>query len=333
MIFLEVSIKTKSRLRRYFKEKIMKRIGFIFIAFFLSFVVYAQEMAFPSDGVDIFGMLTLPENEEPKTICIIVPGSGPMDMDGNNVAGLKTDCYKLLAEKLQEGGIASFRYDKRSIGKSIPKNKDEVIIFDTMVNDVVSIIFGIKEMKQFEKIYLIGHSEGSLISILASKAEPVDGIISISGVGKNADELLIDQFQKQLSATIVKDAKKIIKSLKKGNIYKGDIPVLLQDLFSSVNQSYFISWFKYNPKKEISSIKIPCLILHGGSDSQVDPANSKLLKSGNKNARFKIIENMTHVLKEVKNSNEEQLTYIDSSYPIPKDLIDEILGFIKGNAK
>ena len=42
---------------------------------------------------------------------------------------------------------------------------------------------------------------------------------------------------------------------------------------------------------------------------------------------------MTHVLKEIKNSNEEQLTYIDSSYPIPKDLIDEILGFIKGNTR
>ena len=174
----------------------MRRIGFIFVALFLVFAVYAQEMAFPSDGVDIFGMLTLPENEELKTICIIVPGSGPTDMDGNNVAGLKTNCYKLLAEKLKEGGIASFRYDKRSVGKSIPKNKDEVIIFDTMVNDVVSIIFAIKEMKRFERIYLIGHSEGSLISLLASKAEPVDGIISLSGVGKNASELLIDQMQK-----------------------------------------------------------------------------------------------------------------------------------------
>ena len=307
----------------------MKRIGFIFAALFLSFLIYAQEIVFPSDGVDIFGMLTLPENEELKTICIIVPGSGPTDMDGNNIAGLKTDCYKLLAEKLQEGGIASFRYDKRSVGKSIPKNKDEVIVFDTMVNDVVSIIFGIKEMNQFEKIYLIGHSEGSLISILASKAEPVDGIISVSGVGKNADELLIDQIQKQLAAPVVKDAKKIIKSLKKGNIYKGDIPVLLQSLFNPANQSYFISWFKYNPRREISSIKIPCLIVHGSIDSQVDPANSKLLKSGNKNARFKIIENMTHTLKEIKNSNEEQSTYIDPSYPIPRALIDEILEFIK----
>ena len=308
----------------------MKRIGFIFVALFLVFAVYAQEMAFPSDGVDIFGMLTLPENEELKTICIIVPGSGPTDMDGNNVAGLKTNCYKLLAEKLKEGGIASFRYDKRSVGKSIPKNKDEVIIFDTMVNDVVSIIFAIKEMKRFERIYLIGHSEGSLISLLASKAEPVDGIISLSGVGKNAGELLIDQFQKQLATPVVKDAKKIIKSLKKGNIYKGDIPVLLQSLFNPANQSYFISWFKYDPKKEISSIKIPCLILHGGADSQVDSSNSKLLKSGNKTAKFKIIENMTHVLKQIKNSNEEQATYIDPSYPIPQDLIDEILGFIKG---
>ena len=308
----------------------MKKISFILFLVCLAFAMYGQEVVVHSDGVDIYGMLIAPQGA--LSVCIIVPGSGAIDMDGNNLAGLKTDCYKLLAENLAEGGVASFRYDKRGVGKSVIDKKDE-IIFDTGVSDVAKIIATFKEMNRFTNIYLIGHSEGSLISILASKLEAVSGIVSVSGVGKNAGNFLVDQMQKQLSATIVKEVRKIIKSLQKGQLYKGDIPVLLQNMFSSANQKYLISWFKYDPRKEIAKTGVPCLILHGEADSQVNIENAKLLKSAKKDASFKTIENMTHLLKEIKNKNEEQNTYLDSSYPIAKELINEILKFVKENTK
>jgi hypothetical protein len=310
-----------------------KRILFFFSLLFFAVSIYAQEIMISAEGIDLFGTLTIPEKEDVKTICIIVPGSGPTDRDGNNQFGLKTNTYKLLAEALAENGIASFRYDKRGAGKSVVEGVDAInieknMLFETNIKDLKSIINNLKGMNKFEKIFLIGHSEGSLVSILCAKEEKIDGIISIAGVGKNAGDLFIDQLEQQLAKPIVKEARKIIKSLKKGKQVE-NISNMLQNIFRDSVQDYLISWFKYEPRKELSSLNIPILVLHGAVDHQVAIENAKLLASAKKGTKLAIIDGMTHMIKEVKNGGDEFKTYSDDSYPIPKALIDEIVAFVK----
>lgn len=307
----------------------LKKTSFIFSLIFFVANIFAQEIMITGDGVDLFGTLTMPNSEDVKTICVIVPGSGPTDRDGNSALGLQADTYKQLAEALSEKGIASFRYDKRGVGKSIVEGlKEEDILFETNIQDLKSIIRNLKGMNKFEKIFLIGHSEGSLVSILCAKEEKVDGIISIAGVGKNAGDLFINQIEMQLAKPIVNEAKKIIKTLKKGKQVK-EVPTMLQSLFRDSAQPYLISWFKYEPRKEIASLKIPVLVLHGDIDHQVAIENAKLLASAKKNTKLSIIKNMTHMIKEVENEKDELKTYFDNSYSIPKALIDEIVEFVK----
>ena len=307
----------------------LKKTSFIFSLIFFVANIFAQEIMITGDGVDLFGTLTMPNSEDVKTICVIVPGSGPTDRDGNSALGLQADTYKQLAEALSEKGIAGFRYDKRGVGKSIVEGlKEEDILFETNIQDLKSIIRNLKGMNKFEKIFLIGHSEGSLVSILCAKEEKVDGIISIAGVGKNAGDLFINQIEMQLAKPIVNEAKKIIKTLKKGKQVK-EVPTMLQSLFRDSAQPYLISWFKYEPRKEIASLKIPVLVLHGDIDHQVAIENAKLLASAKKNTKLSIIKNMTHMIKEVENEKDELKTYFDNSYSIPKALIDEIVEFVK----
>ena len=310
-----------------------KKILFFFSLLFFAVSIYAQEIMISAEGIDLFGTLTIPEKEDVKTICIIVPGSGPTDRDGNNQFGLKTNTYKLLAEALAENGIASFRYDKRGAGKSIVEGVDAInieknMLFETNIKDLKSIINNLKGINKFEKIFLIGHSEGSLVSILCAKEEKIDGIISIAGVGKNAGDLFINQLEQQLAKPIVKEARRIIKSLKKGKKVE-NIPNMLQSIFRDSVQAYLISWFKYEPRKELSSLNIPILVLHGAVDHQVAIENAKLLASAKKGTKLAIIDGMTHMIKEVKNEGDEFKTYSDDSYPIPKALIDEIVAFVK----
>lgn len=307
----------------------LKKTSFIFSLIFFVANIFAQEIMITGDGVDLFGTLTMPNSEDVKTICVIVPGSGPTDRDGNSALGLQADTYKQLAEALSEKGIASFRYDKRGVGKSIVEGlKEEDILFETNIQDLKSIIRNLKGMNKFEKIFLIGHSEGSLVSILCAKEEKVDGIISIAGVGKNAGDLFINQIEMQLAKPIVNEAKKIIKTLKKGKQVK-EVPTMLQSLFRDSAQPYLISWFKYEPRKELASLNIPILVLHGAVDHQVAIENAKLLASAKKGTKLAIIDGMTHMIKEVKNEGDEFKTYSDDSYPIPKALIDEIVAFVK----
>ena len=66
---------------------------------------------------DVYGSLTFPEGSQKVPVVLIIAGSGPTDRNGNSAAGgLKTDAYKLLADSLQQAGIAALRYDKRGVG-------------------------------------------------------------------------------------------------------------------------------------------------------------------------------------------------------------------------
>lgn len=104
---------------------------------------------------------------------------------------------------------------------------------------------------------------------------------------------------------------------------------MLQIIFRDSVQPYLISWFKYDPRKELSSLNIPVLILHGGVDHQVAIENAKLLASAKKGTKLVIIKNMTHIIKEVENEADEFKTYSDPSYSIPKALVEEIVAFVK----
>lgn len=76
------------------------------------------------------GTITLPNIGKPCPVVLIIAGSGPTDRNGNNPYGILANYLKMLADKLAQQGIASLRYDKRGIGESVFKIKEENLIFD-----------------------------------------------------------------------------------------------------------------------------------------------------------------------------------------------------------
>ena len=126
---------------------------------------------------------------------------------------------------------------------------------------------------------------------------------------------------------LINSSKQIIEKLKSGKMEE----IVLNSLFRKSVQSYLISWFKYEPKKEIAQLKIPVLVIQGGSDIQVGVEDSKLLSSAKEGIELKIIEKMTHTLKEINSPQEQMKTYIDPSYPISKDLVLAITEFVNKN--
>ena len=312
-----------------------KNFRFIIVALFLfsALSLYGADLEIKAEETVLAGTLLFPKAEKAVSVCIIVPGSGPVDRDGNSGFNLRADTYKLLAEGLAENGIASFRYDKRGVGKSLPAQfKEEDIRFETNVQDLKAIISHLKSLKKFKKIFLIGHSEGSLVSILCAKMEKVDGFISIAGVGKNSADLILEQIEKNPAnpKALINSSKQIIEKLKSGKMEE-NVPLVLNSLFRKSVQPYLISWFKYEPKKEIAQLKIPVLVIQGGNDIQVGVEDSKLLSSAKEGIELKIIEKMTHTLKEINSPQEQMKTYIDPSYPISKDLVLAITEFVNKN--
>ena len=225
----------------------------------------------------INGKLLLPAHAKSCHVVVLIAGSGPTDMDGNNPM-MKNNSLKFLAEGLALKGIASLRFDKRGIASSASAGKEESKLrLEDYVNDVTGWIDLLAKDKRFTGITVAGHSEGSLIGMLTCRKRPkVKGFISIAGAGSPAYDLIEKQVAAQMTPeSIRKEVASINESLKNGKEV-AQVPAYLQTLFRPSVQPYLISWYKYNPQTVIASLKMPILILQGKKDS---PLASILLNS------------------------------------------------------
>ncbi|VXC18303.1 conserved hypothetical protein [Flavobacterium sp. 9AF] len=267
------------------------------------------------------------KNAKKPNLIILIAGSGPTDRNGNQQQ-MQTNSLKLLAEGITNANNSVFSYDKRLF--SLIKNNtfnEKDLNFEDGIKDVKDIISYFKLQKKYSKIIIAGHSEGSLIGMIAAKNN-ADAFISIAGAGRPADELIIEQIEKQ-TPMLVSEVKENFTSLKKGEVIEIKNP-LLATLFRESIQPYMISWIKYNPQEEIKNLKVPILIINGTNDIQVSQKEAKLLKVATPTAKLVIIDNMNHVLKNASADRMENLsTYNNPDLPIVPELVFSILNFIK----
>lgn len=297
-------------------------------------IVSEEPIVLKTKTGDIFGSLKAPISKTPVPIAIIIAGSGPTDRNGNSQL-TQNDAYKMLSDELFYSGIATLCFDKRGIAASQSAMKEESDIrFENYIEDVKEWIGLLSNDKRFSNIIIIGHSEGSLIGMIAAENNPkVTKYISIAGMGVPFDVILKEQLEKQLAGQ-PQATKDLIFSyldkLKQGETIS-NIPPTLNALFRPSVQPYMISVMKYNPQEEIAKLTIPTLIIQGTTDIQVPIEHANLLSVANPKAQKVIIENMNHVLKDCKSSDmaEQMPTYSNKSIPLNKEIGKVIINFIK----
>ena len=276
--------------------------------------VAGDEVSIKVEEHTLNGSLVEPNGKDgrrTKIAVVIQPGSGPTDRDGNNTYGLKTDCYKLLAKELTDGGCAVLRIDKRGVGKSADPKKpldEKKLKIDHYVGDLTEWVKFLKG-RNYVSVYIIGHSEGALIGMLAAQKEPVAGYISLCGMGRGMDEIVTEQVEKTMPKHLV-ETKEIIKKLKAGKA-TAKVSSQLAPLFRPDVQGYLMSVLQHSPAKEIAKLKTAVMIIHGSTDIQVSEKDAQLLDATAPNATYLKIAGMNHVLKTVGKSNLAQ----QYSYP------------------
>jgi pimeloyl-ACP methyl ester carboxylesterase len=288
----------------------------------------ASEISFANGDVILHGTLTVPETAGKVPVALLIAGSGPTDRNGNNSMGVSCDIYRILADSLRNAGIACVRYDKRGVGASMQASGSESNArFEDMIDDAAAIIKTLNADSRFSGVYVMGHSEGSLVGMVAAQKGGVTKYISLAGVGETADKILRVQLA-SMGSDVAKSAAIIMDSLKMGY----DVRNVKQELFTVFRpaiQPYLRSWFRYDPCKEISQLKIPVMIVQGYKDMQVSETQAELLKKALPSAQLVTYSSMNHLLRDVDSDEENRASYHSTTMPLSAGLSQAIAAFIK----
>jgi uncharacterized protein len=278
----------------------------------------------------LHGTLLVPESKKPVPVVLLIAGSGPTDRDGNSaILPGKNDSLKMLAEGLAAKGIASLRCDKRGIAESAgAMTAEKDLRFETYIDDAAAWATKLKKDPRFSRLVIVGHSEGSLIGMVAAQKGAASAYVSIAGLGRPADAVIRAQLMGQLPPDLRANSDRILDALRNGSM-TADVPPGLAALYRPSVQPYLISWFRYDPAAEIRKLRIPVLIVQGTTDIQVSVDDARALAAGKPDARLEIIDGMNHVMKKVEADQTRQIaSYSDPSLPVDPRLVDAIAGFV-----
>ncbi len=302
----------------------------ILILLVVSSISFCQDKTYQEKEISVTewvdGTLLKPNAIEKPSLAIIIAGSGPTNRDGNQNF-LQNNSLKKLAETLTNNGIATFRYDKRIVKQIRQGNVDKDIMFDDFVSDAIAVVDYFKAQDTYTKIYVIGHSQGSLIGMLAAK-DKTDGFISLAGAGNNIGDVLVEQVSK-MAPTLEEETQRVVNGLKQGEMVE-NFPAPLASIFNLGVQPFMMNWITYNPTEILANLDMPILIINGTKDLQVSESEAEILKNANEKATLKIIKNMNHVLFEIEGDElENSKSYNESSRALSPELITTITEFIK----
>ncbi len=237
-----------------------------------------EEVSFTNGNAILKGTLTLPENYSKETpVVIMVTGSGLQNRD-EEVFDHKP--FAVIADALARNGIASLRYDDRGFGES---TGDAVnCTTEDLMKDALSGIDLLRH--KFNKVGVLGHSEGGTIAFMLGGDKKVDFIVSLAGMVVSGKETLLDQNRLLLSQAgypqeVVDEYCDILTSAFDGdrNINKrlenSSLPTELkqnlqvgQEQLKTPYMQYFLTT---DVSKKLGNVACPVLALNGTKDTQV----------------------------------------------------------------
>ena len=297
----------------------------------------SRQVEYERDFGKLHGTLTVPAGGA-QTVLLLIAGSGPTDRDGNNRLGIRSDCYRLLAEELAAAGYAVLRYDKRAIGSSVLDDPTQVreLTFDQYIDDAAALADRLSE-EGFRRVVLAGHSEGALIALVAAqRSSAVAGVVSLCGTGYPLDKVLRLQLSGQLVPAHMElyfEAVQVIAALKRGERVDMAYHPQLQALFNTDVQPFIISQMRYDPRQELGKVEGRVLIVGGGNDLQVPAYHVEELSAGRRDAPLRIIPGMAHTLKacdETTLEGQMRTAYGDPTQPLAPELVQAITEFLGG---
>lgn len=305
---------------------------------------YKEEaVSFTNAQYTFNGTLTLPENYSKNTpVVLMVTGSGQQDRDEELFSHKP---FAVIADAMARQGIASLRYDDRGWGDKSINFAD--FTTDDFRQDAAAAIPLLR--KRFDKVGILGHSEGGTIAMMLAAEGKADFIVSLAGMAISGKETLIMQNHQAMSAiglpketvdsycnSISKALDEIASGKKASEINIDDVPQALKPIVIKALQQadtpYIRHFLTVDIGKLLPKIKCPVLALNGTKDTQVDcDANTTRIEKGLANCKHSIkkIDGVNHLFQHCNTGIVTEYQQIEET--IAPEVLQVVAKWIKAN--
>ena len=253
-----------------------------------------EEVTFYNGTAPLHGTLTHPVGHQAgsrvEQVVLFVSGSGIQDRD-ETLAEHKP--FAVLADYLARHGVATLRYDDRGYHDDIDSATVAEATTATLADDAAAAVHYLRGRKAFDKVGVLGHSEGGTIAFMLAARGIPDFVISLAGSTLPGKEVLQDQMDlslvqaglseelrtEYLRATMatfdlaaqsdLRGEALVTKVLSEGH-YQLPIGLVLELKKVADGLTPWLIYFtQYDPKGDIAQTHCPVLALNGSLDQQV----------------------------------------------------------------
>lgn len=302
-----------------------------------------ESVSFTNAQYTFNGTLTLPENYTKNTpVVLMVTGSGQQNRDEELFSHKP---FAVIADALARQGIASLRYDDRGWGDKSVNFAD--FTTDDFRQDAAAALPLLR--KRFNKVGILGHSEGGTIAMMLAAEGKADFIVSLAGMAISGKETLIMQNHQAMSAiglpketvdsycnSISKALDEIASGKKASEINIDDVPQALKTItikaLQQADTPYIRHFLTVDVGKLLPEIKCPVLALNGTKDTQVDcDANTTRIEKGLANCKHSIkkIDGVNHLFQHCNTGIVTEYQQIEET--ISPEVLQEVAKWIKAN--
>lgn len=302
-----------------------------------------ESVSFTNAQYTFNGTLTLPENYSKNTpVVLMVTGSGQQNRDEELFSHKP---FAVIADALARQGIASLRYDDRGWSDKSVNFAD--FTTDDFRQDAAAAIPLLR--KRFNKVGILGHSEGGTIAMMLAAEGKADFIVSLAGMAISGKETLIMQNRQAMTAiglpketvdsycnSISKALDEIASGKKASEINIDDVPVALKPVtikaLQQADTPYIRHFLTVDAGKLLPEIKCPVLALNGTKDTQVDcDANTTRIEKGLANCKHSIkkIDGVNHMFQHCNTGIVTEYQQIEET--IAPEVLQEVAKWIKAN--
>ena len=269
-----------------------------------------EEVTFSNGDAHLAGTLVLPEGYTRKTpVLIMVTGSGQENRDEEI---FEHKPFAVIADALARAGVATLRYDDRGVGGSTGE-----VATATTEDFKEDALAGIKLLRErFDKVGVIGHSEGGTIALMLAAEGQAAFIVSLAGMAVSGLETLVKQSRVSVenAGYTGKNVDTFCQAVQEAGyvrLHGGKMPFAdeldlpdelkqaYQGVLTTIQTPWMIKFLSLDMRPLLGGIKCPVLAINGTKDVQVDcESNLGALRDGlpaNPKNRIEAIEGANHL--------------------------------------